>query len=108
MDQEHRDSGDGKPPQGPASVHEGPLGEVSPTAAIGRTKDEHHTLGNICIKCDEPFTPDHPRARGAQGILGTGSAMGLNVLSGGKAEVGPVHENNERCQATAEKKGRAW
>ena len=66
---------------------------------------EHHILGNICIKCDEPFTPDHPRARGAQGILGTGSAMGLNVLSGGKAEVGPVHENNERCQATAEKKG---
>ena len=69
---------------------------------------EHHILGNICIKCDEPFTPDHPRARGAQGILGTGSAMGLNVLSGGKAEVGPVHENNGRCQATAEKKGRAW
>ena len=65
---------------------------------------EHHILGNICIKCDEPFTPDHPRSQGAQGILGTGSAMGLNVLVDGSIEVGPVHQDEARCQATALRK----
>ena len=61
---------------------------------------EHRILGNICIKCDEPFTPDHPRAQGARGLMGTGSAMGLN-LGGGKREMGPVHADEARCHATA-------
>lgn len=63
---------------------------------------EHRILGNVCIRCDEPFTPDHPRAQGAS-IMGRGSAMGLNVLGEGKIEFGPVHENKVRCEAAAMK-----
>ena len=65
---------------------------------------EHRILGNICIKCDEPFTPEHPNAQGAGRLLGTGSAMGLNVLGGGRLEVGPFHADEARCQATAMRK----
>ena len=67
---------------------------------------EHRILGNICIKCDEPFTPDHPRAQGTRGLIGTGSATGLNV-GGGKLEVGPVHADEARCQATAVRRSSA-
>jgi hypothetical protein len=65
-------------------------------------------LGNICIKCEDPFTLDHPRAEPTRRVLGTG-ILGLIVPGGGlPVEVGPIHKDQERCQATALSKGRPW
>lgn len=60
-------------------------------------------IDDICIKCEEPFTPEHPSAQGATEVLGTNPAVELTV-GGGNWKVGLVHKDEGWCQETMMRK----